>query len=103
MSTSPIDLRDRIKAAYKALRAKGYFCRSSFMCCGTCGWAAIPDERKDKSLFYHRQDARDIDTDGGCYLAWSGDGREIVAALIDAGLKVTWDGNPATRIWVEIA
>lgn len=99
----PLDLRDAIKAAYRELRRQGYFCRSNFWCCSTCACAAIPDGRAGKYVFYHRQDAQDIDRLGRCYLAWAGDGREIVAALTRAGLKAQWDGRAETRIlvWTE--
>lgn len=99
---TPADIRDAIKTAYKDLRRQGYFCRSNFWCCSTCACAAIPDERGSKYVFYHRQDAQDIDRLGRCYLAWAGDGTEIVAAMTRAGLKAQWDGRTETRILVGI-
>jgi hypothetical protein len=96
------DLRAAIKAAYKDLRAKGYFCRSNFWCCSTCALAAIPEGRGDKFVFYHRQDDRDIDKSGSCMLAWAGDGDEIASAMERAGLKVEWNGSERTRILVAI-
>lgn len=97
---TPTDLRSAIKTAYKDLRRLGYFCRSNFWCCQTCGCAAIPEGRAAKYVFYHRQDDRGIDLTARCYLSWAGDGREIVGAMVRAGLKAQWDGNPATRIFV---
>lgn len=99
---TPTDLRDAIKAAYKDLRRHGYFCRSNFWCCGTCACAAIPEDRGDKYVFYHRQDAQDIDRSGACYLGWAGDGRVIAEAMTSAGLTVEWDGSPRTRILVRL-
>jgi ferredoxin len=97
---APIDVRQAIKAAYRALRKRGYFCRSCFWCCSSCAVAAIPEGRGDKFVFYHRQDAGDIDECGGCYLGWAGDGAEIAAAMRQAGLAVEWDGDQHARIWV---
>ena len=54
-------------------------------------------------MFYHRQDTPDLASEGGCYLAWGGDGEEIAAALRRAGLAVEWDGTPHQRMWVELA
>ena len=46
-------------------------------CCSTCAWAEVPGGRAAKVVFYHRQDAADLRREGGCYLAWSGDGEFI--------------------------
>ena len=100
---APADAREAIKAAYKDLRKRGYFCRSNFWCCQTCALAAIPEGRGDRYVFYPRQDTPDLVTAGGCYLAWGGDGEEIAAALRRAGLAVEWDGTPHQRMWVEMA
>lgn len=99
---TPTDLRDAIKTAYKDLRCQGYFCRSNFWCCGTCACAAIPEDWSEKYVFYHRQDAQDIDRSGSCYLGWAGDGRAIADAMTRAGLTVEWDGTPRTRILVRL-
>jgi len=102
MDTTTIDtVRDAIKTAFKALRRKGYFCRSNFTCCQSCGFAAVPEGRGDKVVFYHRQDVDDIEHEGGCFLAWAGNGHEIVAAMKATGLDVEWDGSEQKRIWVE--
>ncbi len=96
-----IDTAEAIKTAYRELRRAGYFCRSAFTCCSTCAWAEVPGGRAAKVVFYHRQDAADLRREGGCYLAWSGDGEFICAALRRAGLHVTWDGEASTRIFVS--
>ncbi|MEI7606029.1 MAG: hypothetical protein WCJ64_01470 [Rhodospirillaceae bacterium] len=94
----PVD--PRLTAAFKQLRAKGYTALENHWCCASCGWAVIPDEEADKAVFYHAQDfARFLMTRTG-YLVWDGDGEEICATLVEAGLQVQWDGSKATRIKV---
>ena len=70
--------RAALRAAFQDLRRRGYFARMNWLCCQTCGWAAIPPERTNKAVFYHRQDAASLEEAGGTYVAWSGDGAEIV-------------------------
>jgi hypothetical protein len=103
MTTNPTDTREAIKAAFGELRRRGYFCRSNFWCCQTCALAAVPEGRGEQYVFYHRQDARDLDREGACYLSWGGDGSEIAEALRGAGLAVEWDGTDAQRMWVRLA
>lgn len=106
MSTRPAPLtdpRDLIKAAYRQLRQRGYYCRSNFWCCSTCALAAIPVGRGNKFVFYHAQDAADLRRERGCHLAWAGDGNEIATALRAAGLTVEWDGTPEHRIYISLA
>lgn len=92
--------RERIKIAFAALRREGYFARMNFMCCQTCGWAAVPKGRADKVVFYHAQDAEDLAAGRPMMMAWAGDSAVIVRAFRDAGLKVIWDGDDAKRIAV---
>lgn len=91
---------DNLTNAFKALRKAGYFARQNFWCCQSCGWAAVPEGKGDKVVFYHNQDnARKVDGES-FHLAWSGDGGEIVRILEENGVKVEWDGSPDTRIKV---
>lgn len=94
--------KEKVTKAFAELRKAGYFARQNFLCCQSCGWAAVP-EGQEKVVFYHRQDndswdgselARDL------YLAWSGDAKEIVAYLVAAGLAVEHDGSEGSRIRV---
>ena len=63
----------RINNAFKELRKRGYFARQNFMCCQTCGWAGVPDNKADKAVFYHAQDKEHLEKTGKLYLAWAGD------------------------------
>ena len=89
---------EKITHAFKLLRKLGYFARQNFQCCQSCAWSAIPDEKSEKAVFYHRQDGQDLERRGECYLSWSGNGYEIVSVLTQADLKCEWNGDPSTRI-----
>lgn len=113
---------EKITKAFKELRKKGWFARKSFWCCQSCGCAAVPNEYNNKFVFYHKQDADAIKTrrsryygrmsnvvaqvgdimDRGMYMTHGegGDGKEVVNALIAAGLNVEWDESNNTRILV---
>lgn len=99
--------RDRIAAAFVALRADGYFADGPWQCCQTCGWAAVPEEHEERAVFYHDQDAAAFGPDGNLtdwlYLAWHGDGARIRAAFDAVGQPTVWDGSDATRIAVVAA
>lgn len=95
-----IDIKTLLTVAFRELRKLGYFARQNFLCCQTCAWADVPDDKANKAVFYHRQDADDLEKRGRCYLAWSGDGNEIVSVLQKHGLKTEWDGKETTRILV---
>lgn len=94
--------KSKLTAAFKELRKLGYFARQNFLCCSSCGWAAIPDEKSEKAVFYHAQDNDDLKKTGTCYLAWSGNGNEICDVLRKHGIKVEWDGLESKRIHINI-
>ena len=85
--------------AFKELRKLGYFARQNFMCCQSCAWSSVPEEKEDKVVFYHRQDTPDV-MYGSVYLAWSGNGNEIVE-IMSKYFNVEWDGSTSTRIRVS--
>lgn len=88
--------------AFKALRKAGYTAKQNFMCCQGCAWSAMSDKEAEKAVFYHRQDSADLKESGTCYLAWSGDGKEIVKILEENGVKVDWEGDKNKRIGIDI-
>lgn len=61
----------------------------------------VPDEKSDKAVFFHSQDAMDLKKTGNVYLAWSGDGNEIVEIIKKHGMEVEWDGTVEKRIFVK--
>lgn len=87
--------------AFKELRKKGYFTRQNFWCCQSCAWSDVP-EKAEKVVFYHNQDNQNLLESGSCYLAWKGNGKEIVDVLTSHGVAVNWDGDEHTRIEISL-
>ena len=56
-----MDFKEKLNLFFKEMRKKGYFAKQKFQCCQTCGWSAIPKEKKDKAVFYHEQDAENLE------------------------------------------
>src|SRR5574343_111634 len=117
--------KDRLNAAFKAMRKAGLIARQSFSCCGSCGGyeiarqvTAMIDAGKPEPtgcVFYHRQDTARFSKGGDLFLAYGqigtqkhGDigmtteqvGKAVVKCLHDAGLEYEWDGDENTRILV---
>lgn len=86
--------------AFRALRKAGYFARQNFWCCQGCGWSAVPKEKTEKVVFYHKQDSERMRAGRPFYLAWSGDGAEICRILQTSGIETKWNGDKSTRIEV---
>ena len=98
-----IELKKKVNEGFKLLRERGYWARQNWQCCSGCGWAAIEDKNASKAVFYHAQDARNLNKDGYVYIAWAGDGNEIRDAFVDAGLNVEWDGTENSRHKLTVA
>ena len=92
-------------AAFRSLRAAGYFARMDWQCCQSCGWAAVPDGC-ETAVFYHRQDAKAFAASGNIagqsalFLAWAGNAAVICGALVATGLHVLVPPDASTRIKV---
>jgi hypothetical protein len=94
--------KSKITDAFKELRKLGYFARQNFQCCQTCAWAAVPNEKGERAVFYHNQDNSELRSTGECHLAWSGDGKEIVSVLNKHGIQIEWDGSSNKRIKIRL-
>lgn len=112
------ETRDRIGAAFRALRREGILARQGFLCCQSCAGYAM-GERADKLaaegkaprgwVFYHGQDRDSLRTTGEVYIAFTGYGETTTEEIgVDAahqlrefGLEVEWDGTDRTRILVK--
>jgi hypothetical protein len=109
---------DRLSEVFVRLDSTGLVARENFADCQTCGFGEISDEIRLESkhreirgfTFFHEQDTERAATNGTLYLSYgtagsSGSaaevGREIADALSTAGLHVTWDGSPNTRIEIS--
>ena len=86
--------------AFKDLRRKGYFARMNFLCCQSCGWAAVPNSAAN-AVFYHAQDHERFKEGEDLYLAWMGNAYEIIGILHRRGLICEWDGTTGHRILVK--
>ncbi|MET4925966.1 hypothetical protein P3L51_27055 [Streptomyces sp. PSRA5] len=106
---------ERITAVFAGLDERGIVARENFTCCRGCGLAEIGAEREEGDtrevrgfVFFHTQCTETAAAGGGLSLYYGGFdgseettaavGREVTAALADAGLSVTWDGSPESAI-----
>ncbi|GGR02381.1 DUF6891 domain-containing protein [Streptomyces netropsis] len=113
---------DRVGTAFDALAERGITARMNFTCCGNCGLAEIGAEAAEGDrgfVFFHYQDTERAVEGGALCLRYGvhhgtgeGDGsggkgdtasigREVAAALVEAGLGVVWDGDPGQAIEVD--
>lgn len=92
--------RIQLTQAFKDLRKLGYFARQNHKCCQSCGWASVPDDKAERAVFYHAQDKQRMVADREVYLAWAGNGEEIVNVIKATGLNVEWEGTSGRRIRV---
>jgi len=90
----------RLREAFKDLRKAGYFAGQNFMCCQSCAWAEIPEEKSNKVVFYHQQDAA-YKEDDEMYIGWAGDGKEICDIFSKHRIDTEWDGASNTRILIK--
>jgi hypothetical protein len=105
---------DRLDLAFAELESTGVVARQHFTCCQTCGNAEIGDEIGQTPgargyVYYHFQDTESAVGGSGlclCYGSVRGApeaiGHEVVEALQRNGLKVSWDGDLAKRIRVDL-
>jgi len=82
-------ITSNLNKAFSALRKAGYFARQNFTCCQTCGWAAVPEEKGEKAVFYHNQDNHNKLRGRSFHLAWAGDQVEICRILNENGVKIS--------------
>jgi hypothetical protein len=122
---------DRLDRGFARLSAAGVIARQDFACCTSCAHAEIWDEVEDQQawrgyVWFHRQDTERAVAGDGLYLGFGGRddrprwqrlfggrgaadarsdataiGHEVVRALSDEGLRVTWDGKIDRRILVD--
>ncbi|MFG2695621.1 DUF6891 domain-containing protein [Kitasatospora sp. NPDC048407] len=103
---------ERVAKAFAALEATGITARENFTCCRNCGngeiWAENPEARG--FVYFHSQCTEGVASGGDLWLLYGGFddsadttaavGREVVAALEECGLGVSWDGSPDDAIRV---
>ncbi len=104
---------ERVTRAFEALEGAGITAREDFTCCPTCGHAEIGGEASPGSrgfVYFHSQNTDSAAAGYGLSLQYGGFdgspettaaiGREVVAALVAAGLSVKWNGIPDHAIEV---
>ena len=104
---------DRLVEAFDALESDGIVAAMDFTCCSSCGYAEIGGEADEDSrgfVFFHEQDTERAASGGGLTLRFGGFrhseeetvevGREVVAALAEAGLNAKWSGSADEAITV---
>lgn len=104
---------ERLLAVLDELSERDIVAEPHFACCGRCGLAEIGGEATPDSrgfVFFHQQDTEGAVNGQGLMLAYGGFGecadqtaaigREVTAALADAGLPVEWNGSPQQRLHV---
>jgi len=102
---------DRLERAFAALDERGITARENFSCCRSCGLGEIPAAGREDArgfVFFHLQSTEGAAAGGGLSLYYGGFdgseetttavGREVAAALEEAGLTVEWDGSPDRAI-----
>lgn len=106
MTTAITNDKAAFTLAFRNLRKRGFFARQNYLCCQSCAWSSIPEEKSNKVVFYHQQDNESFDgrdLERPIHLAWGGDGKEIVEELEKVGFEVEWDGSENKRIIVHSA
>src|SRR5215471_9396374 len=101
-----LEFKRKLTHGFYLLRWKhNYFAAQCFMCCQTCGCAAVPEKYTERYIFYHEQDAEQLDEASaneelGVHLAWAGDAGRIRKVFESVGCAVVHDGNASKRIWI---
>ncbi|OKJ00136.1 hypothetical protein AMK18_15790 [Streptomyces sp. CB01249] len=102
---------DRLERAFARLDRGGITARENFTCCRSCGMSEIGAAGREEArgfVFFHGQGAEHAAAGHGLALYYGGFqdspertaavGREVAAALSEAGLTVEWDGSPDKAI-----
>lgn len=127
-----IENKDRLRKAFARMRKAKLVARMNFSCCGGCGSYDLGSQVQDADgnklgyVFYHRQNNERLESNGKCMISFgpwyekdpegnepkdSKDlhderttiiGRLAVTALMLAGVKVEWDGDPSRCIEIDL-
>lgn len=127
--SSKLTGRQKLSEAFSLLRQQGILAEQDYLCCMSCGCAAMEDTAKKKSLknkkwpagyaFYHAQDTETLEKHGTVpirYGSFYNDkdklrkgsfpalniGYTIVGVMNSVGLKTSWNGDTGRVIEVEV-
>lgn len=103
-----------LRRAFAEMRQYGVLAEESFLCCQSCGVAAMQDKAAEFPedsqpvgyCFYHGQDAEGLAESGRAMLAFNGFGSTgsksvgniVVGCLKRAGVRTKWSGDARHRI-----
>lgn len=95
------ELSGRISTAFRLLRKQGFIAKAMNQNSISTSLATIPAGTTDY-VFYHTQDARDMQQHGYCQLTWAGRSGLIWQIMESAGLMVQLVGDKNERILVRL-
>jgi len=93
------------KAFKELLVEHDYYARRRLACCRSCAGHLIPQEYESYCVYTVDYDERDLKKTGSCYLSWQApedNPKTIIKVLKKHGLKVKWDKNPRTRLFISV-
>ena len=126
----PDGFKERLSAAFKAIRKRGFIAKQNFLCCGGCASGQIysdfcklhnSNNKKAEAtigfVFYHRQNTSDLMNNRckGFHLAYGSleiqdkvitkismkeAGVIVTEELSKQGIKFEWNGDPDKKIMV---
>lgn len=100
------EARARLKVAFEILNRKGIKTEANFMCCQSCGSAAMVLTKEDRGgVFWHDQDDEHFHEHGELRFAFFTEdgegalqiGKDLVEALTTVGFDVEWSGSSDQR------
>ncbi|MFB7124490.1 DUF6891 domain-containing protein [Kitasatospora sp. NPDC056273] len=105
---------ERLARAFAALEAGGITAREDFGCCRSCGDAEIAEAGEADArgfVYFHAQGTESAALGHGLSLLYGGFdgspaataavGKEVVAALAEAGLPTVWNGDPSQAVEIR--
>jgi hypothetical protein len=101
------EANDKLKAAFKATRGRGFLARMNFSCCGSCGHYELSErrERTDAKgyIFFHNQtnEKRLDGYDFYCYFDNVESAEVFIEELENAGLDSDWDGMESSAVLIK--
>lgn len=98
--------RVRLRRAFKAL-GRTHVTSMGRVCCSSCMWAELPDDRTKGFVGFNRQSWSDFDRDESTlidtlWLQHDGDSERVVEVLRRHGLAASWSGSESDAIRVDV-
>jgi 3-oxoacyl-(acyl-carrier-protein) synthase len=123
--------KQKLNAAFRALKKQGLITRQDFLCCGGCAAAQLAEDaakmvergaKVEGAVTYHKQATDRLRETGKCHLQYGqimhhrGEGQPglvmgrptvevgqmVAKALTEAGVRFEWDGDPDKYILIDL-